>query len=289
MKLARLCSVIAAGLVVLSTAAACANGFATGSSRPSAKGLLISPAIAFDSINAGSQQTKTLTIADSTSSSLTVNLSVKQFSVNSYSYTYNFNPPQKDWINLSQTAVVLSPGQSRLISYQIKVPASAPPGGNYYTLIASSSLSSGAIQGTVQAASLLYLTVNGHLVRSAWVSGNSMQTFVFGKQVNYHFNVTDSGNVYYFIYVSGKLHGLGTGKTETAAAHIVMPGKVRSFSGVVASPVLPGVYRATYGFTTDAGASQTESHWIVYLPPWSIAALLFILLGLNLWYNRRHR
>lgn len=285
MRLVRLSLGLTTGLIFLFSGAAAASSL-TGSPL---KGLAISPATNYTSINAGSQKVGTFMVANDTSNILNVALSVKQFSVNNYSYTYNFSPPQKDWITLSADQVTLNPGQSEDISYTIKVPLGAPPGGNYYTFFASTTLSSGAIKNTVQAASLFYLTVNGNLIRSAWVSGNSMQTFVFGKQVNYHFNVTDTGNVYYFIYVSGKIHGLSAGPSQTPLAHIVMPGKIRTFKGSLKAPVLPGIYHTTYGFTTDSGASQEESHWIIYLPPWSIAALLFILLGLNLWYTKRTR
>ena len=253
------------------------------------KGLLISPATDFTTTSAGKPESGSVTIGNHTTTPLAINLSVKQFSVDSYTYNYNFSQSANQWVRLSRTSAMLAPGETQSIPYTINVPGDASAGGYYYTFFASANIASGAIHSTVQAGSLLYLTVNGDLTRSAKLDGDSIQRVVFGKQVDYHYNLTDTGNVYFFVYVAGKLQGPTTGPSQTSVAHIIMPGKVRIFSGAIQSPVLPGIYRATYGYKTDAGDSIQKSHLILYIPPWFVALILIILLALNLWIAKRRK
>ena len=241
------------------------------------KGLEISPATDYPSLDAGSQSSRTLAITNNTPSPMVVALSVKQFSVANYTYQYNFSDPANDWLKLDLTKVELAPGQRASVPYRFSVPAGTSPGGYYFTVIASATVKSGDLVSTVQAASLIYLTVNGELVRTSHLVGQYIQRWAIASQIHYHFNVINTGNVYYFIYVSGSLRGLDR---VSAVTHIVMPGKVRTFSGTIALPIWPGIYRATYGYTTDNGSSITESKLVVYTPPWFLVILIALSLGI---------
>jgi hypothetical protein len=281
---------IAYALTALATLLIPANLVSAAAQQPNTpSGLLISPATAFATINAGSQKTENLTVANYTAHPVVVSLAVKQFTVSNYSYTYSFNPPDNNWVTLNSSQVLLTSNQIQTVPYTINVPKGSPPGGSYYTLFASTTLTSGTIKSTAQAASLLFLTVNGKLVRTSTLHSDSIQRLVFGPQIAFHFDVTNTGNVYYFIYVSGKLHGLTAAPSATPITHLIIPGKVRQYAGTIAHPFLPGVYEATYGYKTDAGASVQKSRLIVYIPPWSIAALLIVLLVANTWHLKKKR
>ena len=254
---------------------------------PKNKGLLISPLRQYISLDAGKQAIGRFTVANLTEQPITVTLSAKQFSVSDYAYNYNFSPPN-DWLSFKLTQIPLEPNESREVDYTVTVPAGTAAGGQYYTLLASAELNAGNLKSTVQAATLLYLTVNGKLVRTSQLVGSSIHRIVFGKQVQYTIDVRNTGNVHYFAYFSGQLHGL-TAKSASGTSHILLPGPIRQVVGDINAPLLPGIYKATYGYKTDAGTTVTQSRFIIFLPPWSLAFLvLLLIIGLNL-YGRRKR
>jgi len=242
------------------------------------RGLSISPLRQYLNVNAGSQQKSSFTVGNMTDRTITVALSAKQFSVADYTYDYRFSDPKNDWLKLSLTGVSLKPGESRNIPYAVSIPAGTAPGGHYYTLFASADLSTSGLKSTVQAATLLYLTVNGKLVKTGHLQRSSIQHIAFGKEISYTVEPINTGNVYYFVYVTGELHGLFVKSDSTPAGHLLIPNAVRRISDTIPSPVLPGVYKATYGYKTDTGTTVMKSSYVLFIPPWFIALLLVIIL-----------
>jgi hypothetical protein len=242
------------------------------------KGLLITPVRQFLSVDAGKSAQGSLTVANHTGSPLAITVSVKQFSVADYTYAYTFQTPANNWLRTGLTTADLQPDETRNVPYSISPPAGSAPGGRYYTLLASATLTSQGITSTIQAADQLYVTVNGRLTTVSHLQSSSISRLVFGRTIPFSLQPINTGNTYSFVYVSGQLHGLLVKPPQTSSAHILIPGKVRDLSGSIASPVLPGVYHATYGYKTTAGWVIQQTAWIVYVPPWSIAFVLAVLL-----------
>ncbi len=256
---------------------------------PLEKGLLITPLRQFLSVDAGATTTSQFTIANLTNAPLEVTLSVQQFSVTDYAYTYQFNTPVNNWLHLGQSSITLKPNQSQDIPYGLTVPSGSTPGGQYYTLFASADTGTQGVRSIIQATDLLYVTVNGHLSHTTQLQSSSMPSLVFGRTIPYSLQPIDTGNVHTFVYASGQLHGLFTNRVTAAATHLLMPDKVRSLSGTIPSPILPGVYRATFGYKTDTGQQVSVAHYVVYIPPWFIALVLAGLLALGRYWPRRRK
>ena len=255
----------------------------------SKEGLLITPIRQFLPVDAGKKVNSSFTVENISGKPLAVSFSVQQFSVTNYSYTYTFSRPANDWLHLSLPGASLQPRQSLKVPYELDVPAGSTPGGYYYTLFASANLAPQGIDSTVQTTDLLYLTVNGKLTRTSHLVRSSIQRLSFGRSIPYQLEPINTGNVYFFAYTSGKLRGLTAKEPATPDAHLLLPGKVRAIQGSIASPILPGIYRATFGYKTDAGQSVSQSRWVVYIPPWSIAFLLAALLIAGKLFTRRRR
>jgi hypothetical protein len=256
---------------------------------PSPNGLFISPVSDFTSVNAGSTKNGSFVVANYTQSPITVTFTIEQFTVANYTYNYQFSNPTNNWITLGLNDAILAPDQSLKVPYSINVPKGSAPGGNYYTLFASTNIQTGSLKSTIQAASLLYITVNGKLTKTSLLEHNSMSHFMFGQQLGFKFDVLNTGNVYYFVFASGKLSGLSAGPPSSATAHILIPGKIRGFSGSIMHPLIPGIYKASYGYVTDNGDHVSKSQFIVYIPPWSIALLVVIILGILVWQDKKRR
>lgn len=252
-------------------------------------GLLITPLRQYISADAGGNKASSFTIANLTDKPLGVTLSVQQFSVTDYTYDYKFQDPTNDWLHLSQASVTLQPKQTKDIAYNFEIPPRSTPGGHYYTLFASATLSTDGIANTVQAADLVYLTVGGNLTQVSHLKSSSISWLSFGHDIPFTLNPVNTGNVYSFVYVSSQLHGLFAKPPQTSSGHLLMPGKVRTLTGSIPSPILPGIYRATYGYKTNSDWIIQQSHLVVFIPPWFIAFLLAGLLISGKLLPRRRR
>jgi hypothetical protein len=281
----RLLSCLVISCLFLATFPASANAASTNTKR----GLLISPLRSYITINAGEEKTSNFTIANLTDKSITVTLSVKQFSVSDYAYNYSFTAPNNSWLIILKPVVNLRPGESQTVPYHLNIPQGTAPGGNYYTLFASANLASAGLEGVVQAATLLYITVNGTLIRTSTYIGSTVPRFLFSKQLAYTFDVKNTGNVHYFAYFSGTLTGLFRHPDPTGMSHLLLPSSIRHVSGTIPAPILPGVYRATYSYITDAGTNVTRQRLVVFIPPWSVALTILVLFGATKFYTHQHK
>jgi hypothetical protein len=264
------------------------SGSASAATPAKNKGLLISPLKTYTSLDAGSEKTANFTVANHTEKPITVNLSVKQFSVSDYAYNFTFTEPGNNWVSLVTKSVELAPNENKKIDYGVRVPAGSAPGGYYYTLFASATLNQNGLASTVQAASLLYLTVSGKLIESSTPVGSHISHFAYKHKIPYTIDVKNTGNVHYFAYFSGNLNSVFTKQGPTGTSHLLLPGTTRQVSESIPAPLLPGFYDAHFGYKTDAGEVFMQSSYVVYIPPWFIAALLLGAFGLyKLWQRKK--
>lgn len=252
----------------------CSVSAGVSSAAITPKGLRIAPTQQFLRVDAGKSLQNSFSVTNLSNGPLAVKLTVKQFSVADYSYTYEFSPPPNNWLTLQAPTAVLQPGQQFSVPYTISVPANAAPGSQYYTLFASATTDSGSVKTTIQAADLVYLTVNGKLLTNSVLQSSSIQRFAWGSAFSFTMTPKNTGNVYTDVNLHGRLLGLFTSSTRRGESHILLPGKPRTLTGTIATPLLPGVYRAEYGYTTTGNWDITQQAWVVFLPPWFIAILL---------------
>ncbi len=252
------------------------------------KGLYVTPLRTYISSNADAVQRGTFTVGNYTNTPLTISLFADQFSVSDFTYNFKFeSPPKEDWVRFATTQLTLQPLKSEVINYTLSVPPKATPGGHYFTLFAKTTIQNGSVTSNVQAATMLYVTVAGKLDYSSTIQRSSAPWLIFGNTVPYSFDVRNTGNTHYFAYVSGQLQGLTAKPREPATAHILMPGSVRAVDGTISVPVLPGVYKMTYGYKTDNNQTVERSQYVLYMPPWSV--LIPLGLVIILWPALKRR
>ncbi len=251
------------------------------------QGLLISPPRTYSSVDAGHEKINTITIANTTASPMHVTLSVQQFSVNDYVYTQIFSAVKQDWLHLMANSVQLAANQSTTVRYALTPPANVTPGGYYFSIFASTQIRKDGGTDTMQAANLLYVTVNGTLTKTSQLKTSHMPHFVFGNTIPYQFSVTDTGNVHFFIYTQSTLNGLFTKQSSISQTHILLPATTRAIASSMQSPLLPGLYHAMYGYKTDNDITVTRTQWILYIPFWFIAAIGVIVLTLERLHLKR--
>lgn len=241
------------------------------------KGLLITPLRSSVTVTPGSSKTASFTVANRTEKPLTVQLFDRQFSVTDYTYGYQFNTPRPDLVKIASPDIELRSGESRKVTYTIDAPANLTPGGQYYTLFASATLQASE-PITIQAATLLYITIDGELEKSTSLQSSSIQHFSFGGDFSYTLQALDTGNVHYFVYAAGVLQGATAKQADSPTTHMLMPNAIRTIKGTIAAPTLPGIYKAEYGYRTDSGQQVLATATVFYVPPWSVALLLLLVL-----------
>lgn len=243
-----------------------------------ASGLEISPVRRELKVDPGKTATTNVVVANLTKQDLDITLYFREFSVINTDYDYSFQTSPYDWLRIETPQLTLKPGESRTIPYSLTPGAEASPGGYYFTVFASANIDSGGIASTIQAASLLYSTVNGALDYGGRIERIVMPKVLFSPDITYDFTMTDTGNVYYTIYTIATLNSLFDRTSAQTAAHLVLPDKPRRITGDLPAPVLPGIYSATIGYRTDQGVVTTRSQPVVYLPPWSIVVLIGLII-----------
>lgn len=258
----------------------------TASASSDTQGLAISPVRQELTTVPGKASSGTITVGNTTDKSITISLSVEQFSVVDYSYDYEFRaPPSNDWVKLDKTQIEIAPNKTQKVLFSINVPNKSRPGGYYFSLFASTTLEGPGMPGTVRAASLLYLKVDGDLIRTSVMENASAPLWVTGSDIPYEFDVKNTGNVHFSAYFYGQIEWLFGLLPEVGTSHILMPGKVRTINGTVPTPLLPGIYKMTYGYKVDfADIVTAKTEYIIFIPPWSI--ILLGILAYGMWSLR---
>lgn len=252
------------------------------------KGLFITPARAYTTVNPGSTAHGGITVANYTDHPQNITLYVDQFSVANYTYDYTFTPPKEDWVKLSLTQTSLQPGQNINITYTAAPPAHATIGGHYFAIFASAIPTDGSSKDQLRATTVMYITVNGALHLQSQIIKDSFPHFAF-DDIDYTLDVKNTGNTHFFIYTAGGFNGMPR-KKDTARAHLLLPGTVRQVSGTIAAPLLPGIYTATYGYLTENGQVVKRTAQVVYLPWWTALVVVGVVwIAIVLWRRFRRR
>lgn len=257
---------------------------------PSAnRGLTITPLRDYLTVAPGQQQNSTLTVANISDKPIYVALSYEQFSVTDYNYDFQFKPPADRWVSFSESGFQLKSDESHTVNYTIAAPKNAAPGGHYFTLLATTTFTNGAVDSQVRAASVAYITVSGALQLTSQIVAQHVPWLALGSSINFSLDLKNTGNTHFFVYTSGQLSGLSAKGRGDETTHILMPGTIRTVGSSIPAPLLPGVYKINYGYRTEDGQIIQRSSLITYLPLWS----LFIPLGAALlvwwWHNRRRK
>lgn len=255
------------------------------------KGLAISPTRQNITATSDHLANGTFEVANASVKPLTINLSVKQFTATNYTYDYLFSDPQEDWIKLGQTQIKLQPGEKMKIKFTTNVPSTAKPGGHYFAFFASSDITDTGVRQTTKVVSLLYMKVTGDIVQTGAIEDGSSPFLVMGSEIPYKFNAKNTGNIDFSAFFFGQLDGLLNKVGQTGTSHVVLPGTVRTIDGSVPAPLLPGVYRLTYGYKTDFDQqATTKTAYVLYIPPWSgVVMILLAYGGWSVWKWRRSK
>lgn len=256
------------------------------------KGLFVSPSRQDVKVNVGGEVTGKITVYNYYTKSLHIDLSIKEVTASGQAYKYTFQQPIKNWITLSvaKEGIDLRKDQQTTVPFVVNVPKDAAPGDHYFAIFASADMSGKGFRQTAQVASLVYVQAGGgKIIRSASVEDVNMNPLVMTPTMTYSYDVKNTGNVHFDAYFYARLESLLGKYPIVGANQVILAKTTRRMSGEVAMPLLPGIYKLTYGYINDdTSPVNTRTATIFYVPLWFIALVLFMSLVI-VWIVQRRK
>lgn len=260
--------------------------------EPTHSGLAIAPTTQDITVKSGESSRKSIEVANYSDKQLIVTLQAKEFTTTDYSYDVSFSNPTNDWVRFEQNRIVLEAGQEKIVPVTIDVPQDVAPKSYYFAVFASADMPSVGFKQMAQVVSLLMTKVEGEWIQTGVIDADRVSFWNLDSKIRYRFDAENTGNIHYSIVVFGQIENLfgGAGKQQ-GAGHMLIPGAKRAIEGSVASPILPGLYKLTYGYTLGSGSAITsKTVLIVFIPPWAIIlCIMLVVFGIKIWRSRRQK
>lgn len=195
-----------------------------------------------------------------------------------------------DWVELPSPTGTIAPNSVAEVPFTITVPANAPAGGQYATIVISqspdSTTTNGGVSNIVGMASIIYADVAGETNHSGEILDTSMQGFSFTSPVSISTTITNTGNVHETAYVTLSIVNNVTGERIFPAkdqpdtfSEVIMPDSarliVRQLDG------LPPLGAAQVTQTISyLDTESTFSSTIVLCPVWFLALIFFTIFSI---------
>lgn len=192
-----------------------------------------------------------------------------------------------DWVKLDTPTGTIAPNSTAEIPFTITVPADAPAGGQYATIVVSqSSAVDNSISSVVGMASIIYADVAGETTHSGEVLDTSMPGFSFVTPISIATTITNTGNVHETASVKLSVVNNVTGERifpksdqPDTFSEVIMPSStrllVRQLEGLPALGAVQVTQTVTYN-----GADTTFSGVLILCPVWFLVLIAFTIFSI---------
>lgn len=197
------------------------------------------------------------------------------------------------WITIDKPSGEVAPNETVTIPFTVNVPADAPAGGQYATIIVKNDTNqdqSGGgnvmIQSDVQIASIIYALVTGQAREEGEILSNSIPNFLLSNQLKATAMVQNSGNVHTDAKYVLQVWPLFSDEEictneEDPATSLVLP-ETKQYHVESCTLGMVGVYRAKQTVTIFGETSIVEAT-VVVCPIWLIVVILLVI-GIIVFY-----
>lgn len=259
----------------------------------SQKGLTLSPVRTEIALNPGVSHSATLSITNTTNTSMTVRLTAEAFSVVNEQYDYIFNAETEltKWVTFAPDIIELATGETKKVPYTVAVPVSAEPDGRYISMFATTDTGTenGGITSQQRIASLLYLSVNGDVTRSGNLIGLSSPWLVQGPTV-WTAKVQNAGTTHFRSKYTIEVKTLFNQQlTKSEGDALILPGSIRALQGNFPVPNWPGIYTVHYTIGLGDSPAKEVTKMFVYAPLWLISVIVTGILLIIVAILRRNK
>lgn len=265
---------------------------------------LINPNISHQ-LNPGESAEGTTKIVNESSVTLTFKVGVQDYIVNDAKGTPQLLPPNTlnnkysgaSWIVASPNVFTLEPGATQVISYYLRVPPDAKPGGHYAALVYEpvNEDQSEATGGTIntQLGSLFYITVNGDVNINAQVSKFITNVLHEFGPVKVFTEIKNMSDLHIMPKGSITVTGLFFNESQNLEERNIFPETVRAYENTFGSMFMIGPYNAkltaSYGPENNLPLVANFTFWVF---PWKLTLiivliLIAVVLGTMYWKRRQ--
>ena len=211
----------------------------------------------------------------------------------------------KDWITIENPTGTIEPNKTGEIKFKIKVPGSAPAGGQYAAIIitrdddTTSSENGVAVKDIFEMASLIYANVNGETVHKGEIVSNDIPGFVASAPITVGAMISNEGNTHENATVIIKATNFFTGDVivegdaeENYYSEIIMPDTTRYVTREISEGLpLLGVVKVEQTIYYQGSSDVAESN-VIICPIWFLL-LVFLtiaaIIGSIVMMVRKHR
>jgi len=170
-------------------------------------GLTMSPVNFEFTANPGETVTNKLKIRNPSDQTMTVRMNVEDFVVSGDSGQVVISPAESEtyslasWVSVSPESFTVSPGETQVVNFTIRVPQNAEPGGHYGSVLATltGSVGEGGFAGSAvsqRVGSLVLLSVSGDVVEDIVVKDFSTLDFMEYGPVPFTLRFENRGTVH---------------------------------------------------------------------------------------------
>ena len=202
-----------------------------------------------------------------------------------------------DWIELDNKGGTLAPGESETIGYTINVPADAPGGGQYATILVIDKTTSGlsgegniSIDQAFQFASIIYAEVAGDTQMKGEVLSNEMPSFLLNGAFEATSMVKNNGNVHTDAEYTLQVWPLFSDEeictnAEEPETSLILPETERYHAQSCELPSV-GIFKAKQTVKIF-GEESTVEKMVVVCPIWLLFIILFVIAAIIIWLVMR--
>lgn len=203
-----------------------------------------------------------------------------------------------EWITIQNPVGVLKPNETARVSFTIKVPETASPGGQYAALLVSSDPglnNSGdvMVNSVFEMASVIYAKVDGEVVHEGKIVDNIIPGFVTTTPIQVGATLTNSGNVHEIAEVGLEVKSLTSSTIiypqpgdSGIISEIIMPGTSRYLTRDIVDISPLGIYEVTQTINY-LGDNSKIKQTVMVCPVWfmSLLAVTIIILIVSIVYK----
>lgn len=214
-------------------------------------------------VAAGTTTTGSITITNTGQTAYPFTVSASPFSVSGEDYEQSFTPrpdliDASKWLSFPETSFTAVPREVVPVSYRVKVPADAAPGGYYAAIFAEAkSASSGqAITAHKRVGVLMYFTVAGEAVSGGKLLSFTVPAIHTSAPLTTTMRIENTGNVHFDVDETVEISDVfGNTKARIEETHLVFPGSTRKLEVSWAKAPAFGIFKVT-GTISYLGKTQ---------------------------------
>ncbi len=200
-----------------------------------------------------------------------------------------------NWITItSHQTGHLSPNETDEVTFRIDVPEDAPAGGQYASVLVSSSSSSNdnaMIKETRQIGHLIYAEISGETTRNGEIMSIDVPSFLLSGNVRGTASIKNTGNVHGVASYKLQVFPLFSNEEvytneENPERFLIMPEQTYYDETAWEQTPEVGIYNVLYTVEFEGKTAQV-SKLVIKCPIWLLFIILFIVAGIAIWLATR--